>query len=80
MISEQEGTRRLRVVLGGMSLLSCALAMIAVLILYGTPYRMLWWWIMTAVLVAAYFAPRLLVPAFEWVIEGYRRDPRRDPA
>jgi hypothetical protein len=39
--------------------------------LYGTPYNPVWWWVMGAILIAAWILPRGLVAAIEWVIEGY---------
>jgi hypothetical protein len=48
--------------------------MAAFLLVYGTPYNPVWWWIMAAILVAAVLLPLSLVPAIEWVIAGYRSD------
>ncbi len=67
-----EGRRRLALLLSAASGTLCALAMIVVLIVYGTPYNPMWWGVMAAILVAAVLVPRALAPAVEWVIEGYR--------
>lgn len=67
-----EGRRRLALLLSATSGGLCALAMAAVLVVYGTPYNPLWWGVMAAVLVAAVLVPRALAPAVEWVIDGYR--------
>lgn len=48
------------------------MAMGAVLLFYGLPYNPMWWWVMAAILAAAFVLPRLLVPVAEWVIDGYR--------
>jgi len=61
---------------------SCALAMALVLILYGTPYNPIWWWVMGAILLAACAVPRLLAPVVEWTLDGYlqdRAERRADP-
>ncbi len=68
----KEGRRRLTLMLCGAGGLSCVLAMLAVLIFYGTPYNPMWWWVMGAVLLGAFVLPRALVPLIEWVIAGYR--------
>jgi len=68
------GRRRLTVLLCGLSGLTCTAMMAAVLLLYGIPFDPLWWWIMGAILVAAFGLPRLLVYAIEWVMAGYRKD------
>ena len=82
-----EGRTRLRRLLCGVSFLSCAAMMAAVLIGYGTPYNPIWWGGMAAILAAAAVAPLLLVAPIEWVITGYRQDvessaapAERDPA
>lgn len=52
--------------------------MAAVLVVYGAPYEAMWWWVMGAILLAAFIAPVAIVPLVEWVIEGYlgtRRKP-----
>lgn len=59
-------------VLGGGS---CALAMAAVLVFYGPPYDSLWWFVMAAILlVVTFLVPRMVAPAIEWVIDGYRQE------
>ena len=68
----REGRRRLIVLLSLLSGGTCAFAMAAVLIFYGTPYDTLWWWVMGAILAAAFAAGRILVIPVEWVIAGYR--------
>lgn len=72
MATAGKGRWRLTVLLCGLSGFSCALAMLAVLLLYGLPYDALWWWIMGGILAAAFVLPRALVFAIEWVIAGYR--------
>ncbi len=67
-----EGRRRLALLMSATSGALCALAMIVVLVVYGTPYNPVWWGVMAAILVAAVLVPRALVPAVEWVIDGYR--------
>lgn len=66
-----EGRRRLRLTLGGVGGGLCALAMAAVLVVYGTPFDPVWWWVMGAVLIAAFLGPMAIVPVIEWVIQGY---------
>ncbi|MFQ5958943.1 MAG: hypothetical protein ACE5LF_06190 [Alphaproteobacteria bacterium] len=68
----KEGRRRLGLLLSGVSGGLCVLAMGAALVFLGTPWNPMWWWVMAAVLVAALVLPRALVPAVEWVIDGYR--------
>ena len=72
MTDSKEGRRRLTLVLCGTSGGLCALMMAAVLLVYGTPYNGKWWLVMGVILVAAATLPRLVVPAIEWVIQGYR--------
>jgi len=67
-----EGRRRLALLMSATSGSLCALAMVVVLVVYGTPYNPLWWGVMAAILVAAVLVPRALAPAVEWVIDGYR--------
>lgn len=74
MARENEGRRRLSILLCGLSGTGCITLMAAVLILYGTPYNPLWWWIMAAVVAAAFLLPLALVIAVEWVMEGYREE------
>ena len=72
--NRNQGRRRLGILLSTMSGGLCGLAMIAVLIGYGTPYNSYWYWIMAGILGAAFFCPLLLLPAVEWVIKGYAID------
>lgn len=72
MTMATRGRKRLSVLLCGLSGASCAVLMAAVLLLYGTPYNPFWWWIMAAILLAAFLLPLALVAAIEWVIDGYR--------
>lgn len=67
-----KGRMRLSILLCSLSGTACTVLMAAVLLLYGTPYNPLWWWIMAAILLAAVFLPLVLVSAIGWVIEGYR--------
>ena len=69
-----EGRKRLRRLLCGVSFLTCAAMMAAVLVGYGTPYNPLWWVVMAAILIAAALGPLLLLAPIEWVIAGYRQD------
>lgn len=69
-----EGSRRLALLLGGLGVLACAVPMGFVLLLYGRPHNPVWWVVMAAILAAVFVGPRLLMPLFEWVAEGYRRD------
>lgn len=68
------GRRRLGLLLGALGLLGTAGSMALVLYFYGSPYNPTWWWVMGGLLVASFFLPRLLVPAIEWVLEGYWED------
>ena len=74
MAMGSKGRQRLSVLLCGLSTASCATLQAAFLLLYGTPYNPLWWWIMGAILLAALLLPLSLVPAIEWVIAGYREE------
>jgi predicted lysophospholipase L1 biosynthesis ABC-type transport system permease subunit len=73
-MSKSEGGRRLGLVLGATGGLLCALLMALLLLVYGAPYNDLWWWVMLAILIAAFVVPRLLVGPLEWVFDGYRQD------
>ncbi|HXP75812.1 MAG TPA: hypothetical protein VN823_16840 [Stellaceae bacterium] len=70
-MESKEGRRRLRIVLCVTSGLLCFAAMVAVLILYGTPYREMWWIVMAIILLAAFLVPLALVQPIEWVMRGY---------
>ncbi len=72
--SSNSGRRRLTILLSCLSGGACALAMAMVLIVYGAPYDPMWWWVMAAMLLAAFALPRLLVFPIEWVIAGYRKE------
>ncbi len=61
----KEGRRRLTLLLCGTSGTACAVAMLLVLIFYGTPYRAYWWPVMGVVLAASFVLPRFLVPLIE---------------
>lgn len=69
-----KGRKRLTALLCGLSGTSCAALMVAVVLIYGRPYNPQWWWIMGAILIAAFLLPLTLVPAIEWVMDGYRDD------
>ncbi len=73
-LSTSRGRPRLRILLGGLNGGFCLIAMVLVLLLYGTPYDPIWWPVMAAILAAAFLLPSLLVPAIEWVIDGYTSD------
>ena len=47
--------------------------MAAILVFYGRPYDLTWWWVMGGIVIASFTLPRLLVIAIEWVMEGYRQ-------
>lgn len=68
-----KGRLRLTILLCSLSGFSCAILIVAVLLLYGMPYDLRWWWWMGGVLAAAFILPRALVVAIEWVMEGYRQ-------
>ena len=70
-MENREGRRRLRIVLCVTSGLLCFAAMVAVLILYGTPYREMWWIVMAIILLAAFLVPLVFVQPIEWVMRGY---------
>ena len=73
-LSKSRGRPRLRILLGALNGGTCLIAMVLVLVFYGTPYDPVWWPVMGAILAAACFLPSLLVPAIEWVIDGYNGD------
>lgn len=75
MANATMGRRRLTVLLCGLSGSLCTLLMVAILVLYGRPYDLNWWWVMGGILIASFTLPRLLVYAIEWVVEGYRQQP-----
>lgn len=75
MATASKGRRRLSILLCGLSGAACIALMAAILLLYGTPYNPLWWWVMAAILVAAFLLPLALVSAIEWVMEGYLEEP-----
>lgn len=71
------GRRRLRMLLsflfGGVTLL----AVVLVLIGYRLPYNPIWWLVLGGIVMGAFLAPLLLVPAVEWVMEGYAEEEER---
>jgi hypothetical protein len=71
-----EGTRRLRVIAGIASVVVTVVIEWSVLFLHGIPYRTFWWFVLGAILIGSFFAGRALVTLIEWVIAGYRADPR----
>jgi hypothetical protein len=71
------GRRRLGLLLSTLSGAVCAVMMVLVLLVYGTPFNPLWWAVMAAILAAAAAGPWMLLPAVDWVIDGYRRDDRQ---
>ena len=73
-LSKTRGRPRLRILLGALNGGTCLIAMVLVLIFYGTPYDPIWWPIMAAILAGACLLPSLIVPAIEWVIDGYNSD------
>lgn len=77
MTRSRKGRQRLSALLCGLSGALCAALMAVVLLTYGPPYNPLWWWVMAAVLAAAFLLPLALVSAIEWVMDGYR-DERSD--
>ena len=68
------GRRRLIILLCGSSGITCTVLMAAILVGYGTPYNTMWWWVMAAILAAAWILPLVLVRPIEWVIAGYQAD------
>jgi len=70
-MENREGRRRLCIVLCLASGLLCLAAMVAVLVVYGTPYRAMWWIVMAIILLAAFIVPLAFVRPIEWVILGY---------
>jgi hypothetical protein len=69
-----EGRRRLGLLLSLLGGTSCAIAMALVLLLYGTPYKPLWWLVMAVILIAVTLLARFVARPIEWVIEGYLTD------
>ena len=72
----KKGRFRLTLLLCCSSGLTCALLMLGVIVFYGTPYNPFWWWVMGGIQAAAIALPGALVPAIEWVMEGYRQQAR----
>ena len=66
-----QGRRRLRLALSGLGGGSCAVAMVLVLVFYGTPYNPMWWAVMAAILVGCALVAALCAPLVEWIIAGY---------
>ncbi len=75
MAKARKGRLRLTLLLCGLSGSLCTLMMAVILVFYGRPYDLTWWWIMGGILIASFTLPRLLVIAIEWVMEGYRQPP-----
>lgn len=76
----ERGRRRLRMLLsfffGGATLLTVVLVLIG----YRLPYNPIWWLVLGAIVLGAFLAPLLLVPAIEWVMEGYAEEDRKERA
>jgi RsiW-degrading membrane proteinase PrsW (M82 family) len=74
----EKGRRRLRMLLsflfGGATLFTVVLVLIG----YKAPYNPIWWLVLGAIVMGAFLAPLLLVPAIEWVMEGYAEDKERE--
>lgn len=68
------GSKRLGILLAGLGFAGCGAAMVVTVFFYGPPYNPAWWGIMAAVLALSAAIPPFLVPAIEWVLDGYRRD------
>jgi hypothetical protein len=68
------GRRRLRALLsflfGGLATFAVALVLLG----YKLPYDPVWWLILGLVVLGAFLAPLLLVPAIEWVMRGYAEE------
>ena len=77
-LTHHVGRRRLRLLLCTVSGGLCAAAMVLVLIVYGTPYNPMWWWVMGGLLAVAALGPIAVVPVVEWVIAGYLKDHGED--
>jgi len=71
------GRRRLGLLLSTLGGAGCAATMALVLVVYGTPFNPLWWAVMAVILGAALAGPWALLPAVDWVIDGYRQDDRQ---
>jgi hypothetical protein len=67
-----EGTRRLRLGLGALTVLVYVVALVATVALHGAPYRRGWWAAIGMLLIAAFLAGRPLAMVLEWIIAGYR--------
>lgn len=67
-----EGTRRLKLGLGWLSVTACLIALVVTLALHGPPYWTGWWIVMVVVLAGTFFLGRMLTPIFEWIMAGYR--------
>ena len=72
MTGSKVGRKRLALVLCAMSGSLCTALMVIVLLVYGTPFNAIWWWVMAGILAAAWLLPIALVGPIEWVIAGYR--------
>ncbi len=70
--SRTEGRRRLKVLLSLTGGLTCAFLMAIVLLSYGPPFETYWWYVMAAILIAAFLGPMIYSRAIEWVIDGYK--------
>ena len=70
----KEGRRRLRVFLSFLFGGPATLVVVLVLIGYKTPYNPIWWLVLGVIVLGAFLAPLLLVPAIEWVMKGYAEE------
>jgi hypothetical protein len=71
----REGTRRLSIGLGCLSVIACAVTYVLIVALHGPPFWAGWWVVMAAILAASFLLGRVLTPLLEWIIAGYRAEP-----
>ena len=72
------GRRRLRMLLSFLFGGGALFAVVLVLVGYRLPYNPVWWLVLGLIVMGAFLAPLLLVPAIEWVMEGYAEDQKKD--
>jgi hypothetical protein len=67
-----EGTRRLQLALGVLTLVVYLVTLVATIALHGAPYWAGWWVAMVLLAVVAFLIGRPVAVILEWIIAGYR--------
>ena len=67
-----EGTRRLQLGLGVLTLVVYLVTLVATIALHGAPYWAGWWAVIAVLAVGAFLIGRPVALILEWVIAGYR--------